>query len=171
MGKTIADRSIPPINIEKYMKLATGDKYLTPAHNSYEELEELYWRENQDETKLAPIYGADVEQSITDPEVDVWNIKKLDSILTDVLDEQIPGVNTPYLYVGMWKATFSFHVEDMDLYAVNLIHYGAPKTWYGIPPSEGHKLEQVGSQQLRADHDGLVTHQVEAGLGHVGEQF
>ena len=141
--KTIADRSIPPINIEKYMKLATGDKYLTPAHNSYEELEELYWRENQDETKLAPIYGADVEQSITDPEVDVWNIKKLDSILTDVLDEQIPGVNTPYLYVGMWKATFSFHVEDMDLYAVNLIHYGAPKTWYGIPPSEGHKLEQV----------------------------
>jgi len=141
--KTIADRSIPPINIEKYMKLATGEKYLTPAHNSYEELEELYWKENQDETKLAPIYGADVEESITDPEVDVWNIKKLDSLLVDVLDEQIPGVNTPYLYVGMWKATFSWHVEDMDLYAVNYIHYGAPKTWYGIPPSEGHKLEQL----------------------------
>merc|ERR1719452_389683 len=141
--KTIADRSIPPINIEKYMKLTTGDKYLTPAHNSYEELEELYWKENRDDTKLAPIYGADVEESITDPEVDVWNIKKLNSILTDVLDEQIPGVNTPYLYVGMWKATFSWHVEDMDLYAVNYIHYGAPKTWYGIPPSEGHKLEQL----------------------------
>merc|ERR1719242_812988 len=141
--KTIADRSIPPINIEKYMKLTTGEKYLTPPHNSYEELEQLYWKENQDETKLAPIYGADVEESITDPEVDVWNIKKLDSILTDVLDEQMPGVNTPYLYVGMWKATFSWHVEDMDLYAVNYIHYGAPKTWYGIPPSEGHKLEQL----------------------------
>jgi len=141
--KTIADRSIPPINIEKYMKLATGDKYLTPAHNSYEELEELYWKENLDDTKLAPIYGADVEESITDPEVDVWNIKKLNSLLVDVLDEQIPGVNTPYLYVGMWKATFSWHVEDMDLYAVNYIHYGAPKTWYGIPPSEGHKLEQL----------------------------
>ena len=125
--KTIADRSIPPINIEKYMKLATGEKYLTPAHNSYEELEELYWKENQDETKLAPIYGADVEESITDPEVDVWNIKKLDSLLVDVLDEQIPGVNTPYLYVGMWKATFSWHVEDMDLYGVNFLHYGAPK--------------------------------------------
>jgi len=146
--KTIADRSIPPITIEKYMKLATGKKYLTPAHNSYEELEQLYWKENNDETKLAPIYGADVEQSITDPEVDVWNIKKLDSILTDVLDEQIPGVNTPYLYVGMWKATFSWHVEDMDLYAVNFIHYGAPKTWYGIPPSEGHKLEQLAQKMF-----------------------
>ena len=148
--KTIADRSIPPIDIEKYMKLATGSKYLTPSHNSYEELEQLYWKENLDETKLAPIYGADVEISITDPEVDVWNIKKLDSILTDVLDEQIPGVNTPYLYVGMWKATFSWHVEDMDLYAVNFIHYGAPKTWYGIPPSEGHKLEQL-AQKLFPD--------------------
>ena len=146
--KTIADRSLPPISIEKYMKLATGEKYLTPAHNSYEELEQLYWRENLDETKLAPIYGADVEESITDPEVEVWNIKRLNSLLTDVLDEQIPGVNTPYLYVGMWKATFSWHVEDMDLYAVNFIHYGAPKTWYGIPPSEGHKLEQLAQKMF-----------------------
>lgn len=141
--KTLADRNIPPINIEQYMKLATSDKYLTPPHDSYEELEKLYWGENLDENKQAPIYGADVEQSITDPEVKYWNIKKLDSILTDVMEEQIPGVNTPYLYFGMWKATFSWHVEDMDLYAVNYLHYGAPKTWYGIPPSEGHKLEQV----------------------------
>merc|ERR1712048_606990 len=55
------DRSIPAISIEKYMRLATDEKYLTPPHNSYEELEELYWKENLDETKLAPIYGADVE--------------------------------------------------------------------------------------------------------------
>ena len=43
----------------------------------------------------------------------------------------------------MWKATCSWHVEGMDLYAVNYIHNGAPKTWYGIPPSECHKLEQL----------------------------
>merc|ERR1712130_215727 len=37
-----------------------------------------------------------------------------------------------------------------DLYGVNFLHYGAPKTWYAIPPSEGYKLEQV-AQKLFPD--------------------
>lgn len=148
--KTISDRSIPHFSVEKYMRLATNDKYITPAHNSYEELEELYWKQNLDDKLPAPIYGADVCDSITDPEETVWNIKRLDSLLTEVMEEQIPGVNMPYLYFGMWKATFSWHVEDMDLYGVNLLHYGAPKTWYCIPPQEGYKLEQV-AQKLFPD--------------------
>jgi len=148
--KTISDRSIPHFTVDKYMRLATNEKYITPAHNSYEELEELYWTQNLDDKLAAPIYGADVCDSITDPEETVWNIKRLDSLLTDVMEEQIPGVNMPYLYFGMWKATFSWHVEDMDLYGVNLLHYGAPKTWYCIPPQEGYKLEQV-AQKLFPD--------------------
>jgi len=148
--KTISDRSIPHFNVENYMRLATNDKYITPPHNSYEELEELYWKQNVDDKLPAPIYGADVCDSITDPEEKVWNIKRLDSLLTEVMDEQIPGVNMPYLYFGMWKATFSWHIEDMDLYGVNFLHYGAPKTWYAIPPSEGYKLEQV-AQKLFPD--------------------
>merc|ERR1719285_546366 len=50
----------------------------------------------------------------------------------------------------MWKATFSWHVEDMDLYSVNYIHWGAPKTWYCIPPQFGYQLEQV-AQKLFPD--------------------
>ena len=57
------------------------------------------------------------------------------------MDEQIPGVNLPYLYVGIWKTTFSWHVEDMDLYTINFLHYGA---------SNGYKLEQL-AQRLFPD--------------------
>lgn len=132
---------LPKIKVEEYRRLATNTSYVTPAHETYEELEDKYWDELNNDMSEPPIYGADVCESITDPEQKVWNISHLDSLLTEVMDEQIPGVNLPYLYFGMWRATFSWHVEDMDLYSVNFLHFGAPKTWYCIPPKYAYKLE------------------------------
>ena len=38
-----------------------------------------------------------------------WNINKIDNLLN--LMDPIPGVNKAYLYFGMWKASFAWHVE------------------------------------------------------------
>ena len=112
------------MSVPDYFKMAHSDRYKTPRHDSYDDLEKLYWKSL---TYGPPVYGADVSNAISDPDLTVWNISKLDSILKHVaedLEEKIMGVNTPYLYFGMWKATFSWHVEDMDLYAINMVHHG-----------------------------------------------
>ena len=69
------------------------------------------------------------------PSGQVWNINKLQTVLDYVEEDygiSIAGVNTAYLYFGMWKTTFAWHTEDMDLYSINYIHSGAPKSWYVV---------------------------------------
>ncbi|KAL0948093.1 hypothetical protein HGRIS_010714 [Hohenbuehelia grisea] len=91
-------------------------------------------------------YGADSQGSLYSDETKAWNVAHLHSTLSRLLpasDQGLPGVNTPYLYFGMWRATFAWHVEDMDLFSINYIHFGAPKFWYAIPQGRANALEQT----------------------------
>ncbi|XP_032530739.1 lysine-specific demethylase 4C isoform X2 [Chiroxiphia lanceolata] len=132
-----------PMTVKEFKQLANSDKYRTPRYTDYEDLERKYWRNL---TFVAPIYGADINGSIYDEGVKEWNIAHLNTIL-DVVGEEcgisIEGVNTPYLYFGMWKTTFAWHTEDMDLYSINYLHFGEPKSWYAIPPEHGKRLERL----------------------------
>lgn len=56
-----------------------------------------------------------------------WCLNSLESLLSDGLEQPIPGINTPYLYVGSWKSMFGWHKEDLDLNAINYLHDGMPK--------------------------------------------
>ena len=116
-----------------------------------------------DDEAAAPTYGADASCSITDADLGESDIFRQDSLLTKHVKENIPGVTQPFVYFGMWKATFCWHVEDMDLYALNYIHYGAPKTWYCIPPQYGYKLEQVAQKlfpELTSSCFNLLRHKI-----------
>lgn len=134
-------RSKKSISFKKYDKLSNTSKHQPPSHSNFNELEQIYWSSI---SRLQPLYGANVSGSLMDVDQAYCNIPKLRSVLSEVLaqeDIEIGGVNTPYLYVGAWATTFAWHVEDMDLYSINYLHFGAPKLWYCIPPAFARKFE------------------------------
>ncbi|KAJ5633800.1 hypothetical protein N7528_001642 [Penicillium herquei] len=102
-----------------------------------DELETAYWKSLMYNN---PMYGADMPGSLFDDSTTSWNVAKLPNLL-DVLGQKVPGVNTAYLYLGMWKATFAWHLEDVDLYSINYIHFGAPKQWYSISQEDAPRFE------------------------------
>ncbi|CRK86628.1 CLUMA_CG000464, isoform A [Clunio marinus] len=131
------------MNVTDFHNLANSSTYKTPEHTNYADLESQYW---ENITSHAGIYGADVCGSISDPDLQEWNINNLGTILDYVgkdYNMSIDGVNTAYLYFGMWKTTFAWHTEDMDLYSINYLHFGAPKTWYAVPPKYGRRFEEL----------------------------
>lgn len=146
------------VSVQTFQKWATSERYRTPKHVDYDHLERIYW---ENITGTAPIYGIDIDDSLTDPDVTIWNCNNLGTILNHIRDDynlDIRGVITPFIYIGMWKASFAWHIEDMDLYSINFIHVGAPKTWYAIPPAHGRAFEALADRLFPAESESCNAH-------------
>lgn len=130
-----------PLNLASEFRPQALEKDNMPSTSDAVELERKYWKNI---TLRPPLYGADVAGSLFDEKAKGWNLRRLDTTLSTVLKDAgftLPGVNAPYLYFGMWRSTFAWHTEDLDLYSVNFLHYGAPKQWYCIPPDSRQRFE------------------------------
>lgn len=111
-------------------------------------LEKIYWKTI---AYKEPMYGADMPGSLFDDKTRSWNVAHLDNLLNQ-LDIKIPGVNDAYLYCGLWKSTFAWHLEDIDLYSINYIHFGAPKQWYSVNQEDEAKFYQIMADTFPEDH-------------------
>ncbi|AET38998.1 uncharacterized protein Ecym_3520 [Eremothecium cymbalariae DBVPG len=107
-------------------------------------LESYYWKTLN---FTEPIYGADTLGSLFRDSLTEWNVSRLPNLL-DHLEEKVPGVNQSYLYAGLWKASFAWHLEDQDLYSINYLHFGAPKQWYSIPQEDSQKFFKFMKEQF-----------------------
>lgn len=102
---------------------------------SIEEIERRFWK-RLGPTMPPPTYGADMEGGLFgDDPATGWNVGQLESFL-QLLGPSLPGVTSPYLYMGMWASVFAAHTEDMNLLSINYLHAGAPKVWYAIAPGK-----------------------------------
>ncbi|CAG8763285.1 9466_t:CDS:2, partial [Acaulospora colombiana] len=99
------------------MRLETEEKYVKFDYHSINrrpydddnyihELAANYWKTIM---YNYPYYGADMAGSLFTEKTSSWNVNSLDNLLNTI--DPIPGVNDAYLYFGMWKACFPWHVE------------------------------------------------------------
>ncbi|KAL5614416.1 hypothetical protein BROUX41_004521 [Berkeleyomyces rouxiae] len=125
-----------------------------------EDVENEFWRLVADIEETVEVeYGADIhctthgsgfptiERQPTNPySYDPWNLNVLplgpDSLFRHIKSD-ISGMTVPWVYVGMIFSTFCWHNEDHYAYSANFQHFGATKTWYGIPASDAEKFEQA----------------------------
>ena len=73
-----------------------------------------------------------------------WNLNNLPThkgSLLQYVDANITGVMVPWLYLGMCFSSFCWHTEDHYFASINYHHFGAAKTWYGVPGSSAEKFE------------------------------
>lgn len=73
-----------------------------------------------------------------------WNLNNIANHGSSVLryiDSDISGMKVPWVYVGMCFSTFCWHNEDHWSYSINYLHWGEPKTWYGVPGDAAEQFE------------------------------
>jgi hypothetical protein len=75
-----------------------------------------------------------------------WNmhfIARAPGSLLRYMPNEVPGVTSPMVYLGMLFSWFAWHVEDHELHSINYLHTGAPKTWYAVPGDAAQAFEEV----------------------------
>lgn len=143
-----------------------SDYFNMPVHMVPTELvEKEFWRlVSSIEEDVIVEYGADISsrdfgsgfpmldgrRKLTPDEEDYahsgWNLNNMpvleQSVLTHI-NVDISGMKVPWLYVGMCFSSFCWHIEDHWSYSINYLHWGEPKTWYGVPSYAAEQLEDV----------------------------
>lgn len=131
-----------------------------PRPVTEDDVEREFWRlVTSTEETVEVEYGADIhctthgsgfptaERNPCDPySTDPWNLTVMPlhpSSLFRHIKTDISGMTVPWVYVGMIFSTFCWHNEDHFAYSVNYQHFGATKTWYGIPAEDTEKFENA----------------------------
>ncbi|KAM1231012.1 hypothetical protein ACFX2G_041998 [Malus domestica] len=75
-----------------------------------------------------------------------WNLQVIarsPGSLTRFMPDDIPGVTSPMVYIGMLFSWFAWHVEDHELHSMNFLHTGSSKTWYSVPGDYAFDFEEL----------------------------
>lgn len=137
----------------------------TRKKETEDDVEREFWRLVESLTETIEVeYGADIHSTthgsgfptveknpLNSYSKDPWNLNVLpfhEESLFRHIKTDISGMTVPWLYVGMCFSTFCWHNEDHYTYSANYQHFGATKTWYGIPGADAHIFEEAMRQAV-----------------------
>ena len=83
-----------------------------------------------------------MQHSFFESEDEVSSCASVHEVLRRI-GQAMPGITTPMMYYGMLYSFFSWHTEDNDLYSINYMIGGAPKTWFTVPSSHAENYDAV----------------------------
>jgi jumonji domain-containing protein 2 len=145
----------PSINLQAYKAVAEQPDNLAPkfqdrargdAEDKARLLEKRFWSALGTQAMRPPLYAADIPgRSLFDDEARPWDMRDLDTLLQRSI-APVEGVTRATLFVGMWRTCFAWHTEDYDLSALNFLHLGADKIWYGVPAASKGRFEAMCAQ-------------------------
>ncbi|CAF0968427.1 unnamed protein product [Didymodactylos carnosus] len=160
------EQSRKQFTLQEFGEMADNFKqtyFQKELHNiTCEEVEKEFWRVLASPTASVKVeYGADLptgelgsgfptvkSKDLSDQDKKYlnspWNLNNFAYHYKSVLrylNADISGMKIPWAYVGMLFSCFCWHVEDHWSYSINYLHWGEPKTWYGVPGTSAEKLE------------------------------
>lgn len=98
-----------------------------------------------------PLYAVEWQEKRIDDD-DKWCIHNFTAkhsiINVNEHADRIPGVQPPYVLVGVQGTWFCAHIEDNSLSSINIMLEGAAKVWYVIPEKFAVKFENLVKKLL-----------------------
>lgn len=101
-----------PTSVRQFQKMASKSinldlSDLKNEEKTFEQIHTKFWRSVFLDP---PVYGADFSGSFFDEQSGSWNVNNLNTILK-LVGVHLPGITSSYLYFGMYRAMFAWHVE------------------------------------------------------------
>ncbi|KAJ3681175.1 hypothetical protein LUZ60_015664 [Juncus effusus] len=141
-----------------YLKKKTKNRNLSAL-----ELEALFWKENLlseqpitvDHARGIPGSGfqnpvSNIKKWTFDETKNVgetdWNLRivsKSNLCPLKFVKEEIHGVNSPVVDLGMFFSWCAWSLEDHELYRLDYLHIGAGRSWYGVPRDASFAFEEA----------------------------
>lgn len=112
---------------------------------------ELYERSRGKQSRV--LYCISSQTNFADDSLG-WNLAKItvDQSLIHGLPKTeetwFDGIQTPFVYFGMFGSSFSWHREDRNLLSINYLHQGEPKVWYCVPYKYVARFEAIIQDEI-----------------------